>query len=62
MFRTAFLMAQHPILTGRFTKKLTIGFLTFPINISLYSHIITIPNTYMIISIQLAIIQAFTAH
>ena len=48
--------------TGCFKKKLTIGFSTFPLNISAYSHIINISSTYMIKSIQLAIIQAFTAH
>ena len=48
--------------TGRFKKKLTIGFSTFHLNISSYLHIIAISNTYMIKSIQMAIIQAFTAH
>ena len=48
--------------TGCFKKKLTLGFSTSPLNISADSHIITISINYMIKYIQLAIIQAFTAH
>ena len=48
--------------TGCFKKKLTIGFPTSTLNLTVYSHTINISNAYILKYIQLATILAFIAH